>query len=423
MKKAFLLILTIFSSLMSFGQTDDFKALFLPDSAELYLGYNFNKSAELEKILAEPGNQAFLNSFSKTYGSFFDSEKQYKTLMERNVDEWEMELFDVRNAQLALLKKDKATISPSLYTFLENEVKYNYWHLVFAYPIIRSNSDPKLTRLVSLPSVMVKNFKFEDIKDDNLLVSKSFRKLLPLAVTYFNSEERGFRKYSDMVEAMTNKAEYAQKHLKDDPLDFYLATLLESNKDRISSSSARYVISQIDNQSVRAQFKNGFVEEILKKEEADKAKAVTTAKAPKSKSAYPPLVDLTSKSFDFSKYKGKVVYVDFWASWCGPCRREFPFSKKMHESLSEKEKKNIVFLYISIDDDPEAWKKAVKSLELDEFENGHSMGGFASEVVQQYRITGIPRYMIIDKNGVIVKPDANRPSNPETITELLDLAK
>lgn len=423
MKKALLLILFTGNSLLSFGQTGDFKALFLPDSAELYPSYNFSKSADLEKMLDEPANQAFLKSFTGAYGSFFDSEKQYKTLMEKNVDEWEMELFDVSNAQLAQLKKDKATVSPQLYAFLESEIKYNYWHLVFAYPIVRSNSDQKLTRLVSLPSVMVKNFKLEEIKDDNLLASKSFRRLLPLAVTYFNSEERGFRKYSDMVEAMTNKAEFAQKHLKGDALDFYLATLLESNKDRISSTSARYVISQIENQSVRDQFKNGFVEEILKKEEADKAKAATTAKAPKPKSGSPQLVDLASKTFDFSKYKGKVVYVDFWASWCGPCRREFPFSKKMHESLSEKEKKNIVFLYISIDDDPEAWKKAVKSLELEQFENGHSMGGFASEVVQQYKITGIPRYMIIDKNGVIVKPDASRPSNPETITELLDLAK
>jgi thioredoxin-related protein len=95
----------------------------------------------------------------------------------------------------------------------------------------------------------------------------------------------------------------------------------------------------------------------------------------------------------------------------------------MHESLSEKEKKNIVFLYISIDDNKDLWKNAVKNLELDKYTNGFSKGGWGSEVVQKFKITGIPRYMIINKNGEIVSKDAKRPSNPETITELLELAK
>ena len=65
--------------------------------------------------------------------------------------------------------------------------------------------------------------------------------------------------------------------------------------------------------------------------------------------------DGTDKSFAevLSEFKGSVVYVDFWASWCGPCRGQFPHAKKLHEKLKDKP---VVFLYISFDRSEEEWK-------------------------------------------------------------------
>ena len=95
----------------------------------------------------------------------------------------------------------------------------------------------------------------------------------------------------------------------------------------------------------------------------------------------------------------------------------------MKSGLSVEEAKKIVFLNISIDDSKDAWKEAIKSLGLEDFEHGHSAGGWSSKVVAKFQIRGIPRYMIIDKTGKIVKINASRPSSPETIDELRLLAK
>jgi thiol-disulfide isomerase/thioredoxin len=161
------------------------------------------------------------------------------------------------------------------------------------------------------------------------------------------------------------------------------------------------------------------------KETLNKKEEVAKKKEDKDKlplgSDYPVLIGLDGKQFNFAKYKGKVVYIDFWASWCGPCRGEFPFSKKMHDGFTEKQKKNIIFLYISIDEDPTNWKNAVDNLKLNNGDHGLSEGGWASGVTRKYQINSIPRYMIIDKNGIIVRPDAPRPSNPETLEILLKL--
>src|SRR4029079_18897319 len=63
-----------------------------------------------------------------------------------------------------------------------------------------------------------------------------------------------------------------------------------------------------------------------------------------SKSDYPKLKDIDGKYFTFDDLKGKVVYVDYWASWCGPCRNEMPFSKQLHGMFTPQQLKNILFL-------------------------------------------------------------------------------
>ncbi|MBK7761761.1 MAG: TlpA family protein disulfide reductase [Bacteroidetes bacterium] len=133
------------------------------------------------------------------------------------------------------------------------------------------------------------------------------------------------------------------------------------------------------------------------------------------------ILGTNGKYFTLSDLKGKVVYIDFWASWCGPCRGQFPYSKELHKKFSAKQLKDVVFLYISIDKTKEIWEKAREQNGLDEFENGLVPGDWGSEIVKQYKISSIPRYMLIDKKGNIVDPNAKRPSDPAVFNEIVRL--
>lgn len=402
------------------------------DSTDFFLKYGSEGVIkQRETFFQNPDNQKFLNEFNKKFGKSFDKDTQYVALQNANVDDWEMGLFDERKKQLEFLKNypDKDKLSADFLKFMENNIRWNYWHLLLAYPVIRSNKDTKLTRLVSLPAVMTDDLDTNKVYDEKALVADAYRDFLPFFVTYFNSKEQKFIKYSGgqgntttgnwLSKSMTDKAKLAQRFFKGETFDYIIAKLIYDNCGNFTAFTAKYWISQLESDNYRKVLLEHCKEALNRKEEvAKKDEKATKTKLPLGTSDYPTLTDLKGNEFNFAKYKGKVVYVDYWASWCGPCRQQFPFSKKLHEELSEKQKKNIVFLYISIDEDMDAWKNAIEKLELNNGDHGHSAGGWASEVVRKYKINGIPRYMILDKNGTIVQPDAPRPSDT-TLKDLL----
>ncbi|MFD1613766.1 TlpA family protein disulfide reductase [Gelatiniphilus marinus] len=128
-----------------------------------------------------------------------------------------------------------------------------------------------------------------------------------------------------------------------------------------------------------------------------------------------------------SDLKGKYVYVDVWATWCGPCKAEIPSLKALEK---EYHGKNIEFVSLSIDDDRshggswdkarENWKAMVTDKELGGIQL-FAPKGWQTQFVQDYKIKGIPRFLLIDPNGNVVTPDAPRPSSAsikELFTEL-----
>ena len=111
--------------------------------------------------------------------------------------------------------------------------------------------------------------------------------------------------------------------------------------------------------------------------------------------------------------KGKYVYIDVWATWCGPCIKEVPFLKEVEKQYHGK---NIEFVSISLDvaKNYDKWKKMVKDKELGGIQLLADKD-WKSEFVREYLIKGIPRFILIDPNGFIVTSNAPRPSDDKLI--------
>lgn len=111
-----------------------------------------------------------------------------------------------------------------------------------------------------------------------------------------------------------------------------------------------------------------------------------------------------------SDYKGKVVVVDVWATWCEPCKRMMPLFHKLEQELSNK---NIAFINVCVGTwvESDLWKKMAKEFQVEN--NTSFVNGWKSDFVKDYRISGVPRYMIFDEEGRIVSVKAPNPLKPE----------
>ena len=136
---------------------------------------------------------------------------------------------------------------------------------------------------------------------------------------------------------------------------------------------------------------------------------------------------IVSPSFDYENHKGgktkledlrgKYVYIDVWATWCGPCLAEIPHLKKVEAKYHGK---NIEFVSISVDTekDYEKWKKMVVAKELGGIQL-FADKNWTSDFIKPFGINSIPRFILIGPDGKVIKADAARPSSA-SLTELLD---
>lgn len=118
--------------------------------------------------------------------------------------------------------------------------------------------------------------------------------------------------------------------------------------------------------------------------------------------------DANGKTFSLSDFKGKYVLVDFWASWCTPCRTEIPELKSVYEKYKDK---NFTILSISLDNDKEKWMEAMANEQMPWLQLS-DLKADQNSAAKTYKVLGIPANFLIDPNGKIIAMGFKESFNP-----------
>lgn len=127
------------------------------------------------------------------------------------------------------------------------------------------------------------------------------------------------------------------------------------------------------------------------------------------------LPDVKDSTVKLSSFQGKVVLIDFWASWCGPCRQANPSVVKLYNKFKDK---GFEVFGVSLDNKKAAWLKAIKQDKI-KYTQVNDNGGWYSKVAERFGVDQIPTSFLLDQTGKIVAIDASGKELQDKITQLL----
>jgi thiol-disulfide isomerase/thioredoxin len=207
---------------------------------------------------------------------------------------------------------------------------------------------------------------------------------------------------------ITEILRYVKKH----PHSYFSAYLLNHYKRRIPTDTLETYFSNFDSKIINSDLGKNILDELFKLTDdwafRQKFTDSTTYKALKKiKTIYDvSLINPEGTETSFSEFKGKVLLIDFWASWCGPCIRNVPYLKKLITSLKDKPFKVIS---VSIESDKNVWKKSLKKYEFPGIHLFDDKGLLSTF----YKVLWVPHYIIVNPDGTVANMDAPQAINPQ----------
>lgn len=293
-----------------------------------------------------------------------------------------------------LLKARKFAADDKFLKMEEGRITYFYANMMLMYPV----SHTYLTQ----DSTMVLGKEYYDAirqyvkEDEDLADIDEYRNFMIETAHIFDEAGKDIRQYYPKVLAeMSYIGENIQSDKVRESLIHFLAfTYVEGNGVENITDLQNLYYTYVTSPRLNAIFKQAC---------SKWDKAAVGRPSPMFKG-----VDVNGKEMTLRNFRGKYVYIDMWATWCGPCQKELPFLKKLEEKYKGR---NIAFVGLSIDQDKAKWADRVK--------NGALSGtqlyiGKGTKFQSDYRISGIPRFILLDPNGRIVNPDMTRPSSEDT---------
>ena len=258
----------------------------------------------------------------------------------------------------------------------------------------------KLATLHTYLSYQPSNPKYND--ELNYFINEYFG-LVDFKDPVYNNIPQVFDQFSDFVQNLTSIG--LPEEMQKSALDNYLSKMVPG------SQCHRYALGGIVTRLIGSNKANNFVlfaEEYLKYYKKDEQAGMVQMLQSKIVSMKglmmggdAPEITLNTPegtSLSLSSYKGKVTLIDFWASWCGPCRRENPHVVELYQKYKNK---GFDILGVSLDSNKDAWVAAIAKDGL-QWKHVSDLGGWGSSAAKLYGVTSIPQTFLLDKNGKIM---------------------
>jgi len=244
------------------------------------------------------------------------------------------------------------------------------------------------------------------LNDENLLTNVEYLNYLKELVLYKYFKEDKRVSNSVQFDFINDNETFLYGNTKQALLDSYLENIFFTEKPKFEKYLKKFNILNTN--------------EILKDKwvhlvDAQKLNGEILNKSNRNVGILTNLIDDNKLTFEeiLKSHKGKTVLVDFWASWCAPCRKEMPFLKDLKLKFNDTEFKVIE---ISIDNDYSAWERASKLENLSNEKNNYIISDWEeSSLYENYNINTIPRYLLFGKDGKIIDENAPRPSEKELV--------
>jgi len=269
--------------------------------------------------------------------------------------------------------------------------KYQYTHLLKMYQLMRkiitNNKDFKVSN--SFPKI-----DYNITNDEHF---KKYESYVNLVKFKHNTDVQNLMKENDITN--TEASLIQLKKLKSGVIkDFFINDL--ADKITITNPESKKIYDGLVKLSNNDEFKNRIT---------DKFKKMKALLKGNLSPVFENFINYTGGTNSLSDFKGKYIYIDVWATWCGPCLKEVPYLKELEKKYHDK---NITFLSISVDQkrDYDEWKKMVSDKKMGGIQLFADQS-FSSSFFREYNISNIPRFILIDPKGNIISADAPRPSD------------
>lgn len=294
------------------------------------------------------------------------------------------------------------TVSPDFERLIRYEIDYTAAYELLVYPEMHAyfSGSEKMT----LPENYYAFLETTPLEDSNALITYCYANFLEEYVRYLFREHPtnttgGTFKYAYLAMYDLAKAKFENKQVRDFVLAQNLVNALENSE--LSLVEPQY--EDYKNSKPYPQY--------VALLELNYKKYKTLSKG--HEAPFFKLKDTSGKPVALNDFIGKVVYIDFWASWCKPCLKEVQFANELKQKMAGKD---IVFIYISLDENEQHWRNSIKNRNI---QGVHlNSKGISSEVAINYNIQNVPSYFLIDKQGKMVDAQAKRPSDKTLQNEM-----